>query len=93
MKINTNCKTRYKVNVSANPFEMLFVIWYHLHNLKNVRDTHGGFLLLVKASLHKWYQIAQCITYKANNDRGVIANITKNKIKTTGKCYMQMVAT
>ena len=23
-------------------------IWYHLHNLKNVKNTHGGVLLLVK---------------------------------------------
>ena len=51
MNINTNCKTRCKVNVSANPYEMLCVIWYHLYNLKNLRDTHGEVLLLVKASL------------------------------------------
>ena len=23
-------------------------IWYHLHNFKNVKNTHGGVLLLVK---------------------------------------------
>ena len=23
-------------------------IWYHLYNLKNVKNTHGGVLLLVK---------------------------------------------
>ena len=23
-------------------------IWYHLHNLKNVKNTHGALLLLVK---------------------------------------------
>ena len=23
-------------------------IWYHLYNLKNVKDTHGGVLILVK---------------------------------------------
>ena len=23
-------------------------IWYHLYNLKNVNNTHGGMLLLVK---------------------------------------------
>ena len=26
----------------------LCTIWYHLHNLKNVKNTHGGVLLLVK---------------------------------------------
>ena len=24
------------------------MIWYHLHNLKSVKNTHGGVLLLVK---------------------------------------------
>ena len=28
---------------------MRCAIWYHLHNLKNVKITHGGGLLLVKA--------------------------------------------
>ena len=23
-------------------------IWYHLHNLKNIKNTHGGVLILVK---------------------------------------------
>ena len=27
---------------------MLCAIWYHLHNLKNVKNTNGGVLLLVK---------------------------------------------
>ena len=27
---------------------MRYTIWYHLHNLKNVKNTHGGVLLLVK---------------------------------------------
>ena len=29
-------------------YVMHYVIWYHLHNLKNVKNTHGGVLLLVK---------------------------------------------
>ena len=52
-------------------------IWYHLYNLKNVKNTHGGVLVLVKLQpeintppwvsftffkLHKWYRIAQRIT-------------------------------
>ena len=28
---------------------MLCVVWYHLYNLKNVKNTHGGDLLLVKS--------------------------------------------
>ena len=27
---------------------MLCAIWYHLYNLKNLKKTHGGVLLLVK---------------------------------------------
>ena len=27
---------------------MFCSIWYHLYNLKNVKNTHGGVLLLVK---------------------------------------------
>ena len=26
---------------------MPYAIWYHLYNLKNVKNTHGGVLLLV----------------------------------------------
>ena len=29
-------------------FVMRCAIWYHLHNLKNVKNTHGGVLILVK---------------------------------------------
>ena len=55
---------------------MFCAIWYHLYNLKNVKNTHGGVLLLVTKSnpppwvlftflkFYKWYQIAQRITYK-----------------------------
>ena len=28
--------------------EMLYAIWHHLYNLKNVKNTHGRVLLLVK---------------------------------------------
>ena len=27
---------------------MLYTIWYHLHNLKNVKNTHEGVSLLEK---------------------------------------------
>ena len=54
-------------------FEMLCVIWYRLYNFNNMKNTHGGMLLLLKLQAlaflaffnsHKWYQIAQCITFK-----------------------------
>ena len=56
---------------------MFCAICYHLYNFKNVKNTHGGVLLLVKSSksktppwvlftffkLCKWYLIAQRIIY------------------------------
>ena len=49
---------------------MLCAIWYHFYNLKDVKNTHGGVLLLVKSQgvfftflkLYKWYQITQSRT-------------------------------
>ena len=35
---------------------MRCAIWYHLFNLKNVKNTHEGVLLLTKvAPLHGWF--------------------------------------
>ena len=42
--------------------------WYHLYNLKSVKNPHGGVLLLVKLQaltffkFYKFYQIVQSIT-------------------------------
>ena len=52
---------------------MLFcVIWYHLYNFKNIKNTHGGVLLLQSNTppwvlftffiFYKWYKIAKSIT-------------------------------
>ena len=64
-------KTPEAINV------MHCAIWYHLYNLKNIKNTHGGVLILVKLQakintpswvfftffkLYKWYQIAQRTT-------------------------------
>ena len=56
---------------------MLCAIWYHLYNLKNVKNTHGEVILLLKLQAsalpwefftffkpYKWYQIVQSILYK-----------------------------
>ena len=45
-------------------------IWYHWNNLKNVKDTRGGVLILDTPpwmfftffKMCKWYQVAQRIT-------------------------------
>ena len=47
------------INRYKQTFVMRRAIWYHLHNFKNVKNTHGGVLF----KLYKWYQIAQSITY------------------------------
>ena len=39
-------------------------VWYHLYNLKSVKNTHGGVLLLLKLQAKtKWFQIARSISY------------------------------
>ena len=63
------------VNADAE-YETPRVIWCHMYNLKNAKNTHGGVLLLVKKQsntppsvfykflkLHKRYKIAQIIIY------------------------------
>ena len=35
-------------NTSSRIYLMLWAIWYHLCNLNNVKNIHGGVLLLVK---------------------------------------------
>ena len=39
---------------------MLCAIWYHLYNLKNVKNTHEGMLLFVKWQAHV-FEILQMI--------------------------------
>ena len=36
---------------SYGAFETLWAIYYHLHNLKNMKNTHGGVLLLVQLEI------------------------------------------
>ena len=36
------------IQTGARSFKIRCAIWYHLRNLKNVKNTHGGLLLLVK---------------------------------------------
>ena len=34
--------------LKSRQFVVRCAIWYHLYNLKNVKNTHGGVLILVK---------------------------------------------
>ena len=44
-------------------------IWYHLYNLKNMKNTHGGVLILVKLQAA---QVAQHITYIEFNTKNIL---------------------
>ena len=51
-------------------------IWYHLHNIENVKNAHGGVLLLVEL------QAEGCNFTKSSTPPGVIftwANCTKSR--------------
>ena len=50
---------------------MRFAIWYHLNNSKNVKNTHGGVLLLVKL------QVKPCNFAKSNNLHWVFCTFFK----------------
>ena len=43
----------------STKYVMRCAIWYHLYNSKNMKNTHGGVLILVKLQV----QIAQHTTY------------------------------
>ena len=70
---------KYHYRWRRQVYETLCVILYHFCNLKNVKNTHGRVLLLLKLQsekrntppwmflhffkLYKWYEIAQSIIY------------------------------
>ena len=39
---------RTNQNKTHKPYVMPYAIWYHLHNLKKVKNTHRGVLILIK---------------------------------------------
>ena len=41
-------KSKSVQNKGPSTNVVLCTIWYHVHNLKNVKNTHGGVLILVK---------------------------------------------
>ena len=46
--LSFSCRTETKNRCFLWIYVMFCAIWYHLYNLKNVKNTHGGVLLLVK---------------------------------------------
>ena len=60
---------------------MRYAIWYHLYNLKNVKNTHGGVLLLVKlqaATLLKVTLLYWCFSRFLNCTNGIISQKTSH---------------
>ena len=54
MNSNIECINFFSVLIVTNIIETLYAIWYHLYNLKNVKNTHEGLLLLVRfRNFHK----------------------------------------
>ena len=66
------CKKRFSCFKIVIPctYLMFCAIWYHLHNLKNVKNTHGGVLLLVKlkVTLLYWY-VSRFLNYISNGTK------------------------
>ena len=48
IQIDEKLFLEYEAKKMSQRYVMLCTIWYHLHNLKNAKNTHGGVLLLVK---------------------------------------------
>ena len=50
---------------------MRYTIWYHLSNLKNVKNTHGGVVILVK------FQAEACNVTKINTPTWSVFHVFK----------------
>ena len=62
-----------KLLFGGHTYVMLCAIWYHLYNVKNVKNTYGGVLLFVKlqaASLLKVTLIQGCVSRFLNCTNG-----------------------
>ena len=47
LKITAHANVKLQYDVFSKTYVMRCAIWYHLHNLKNVKNTHGGVLLSI----------------------------------------------
>ena len=54
---------------------MRCAVWYHLYNLKNVKNTHGGVLLLVKLQAKRLKRITYLFFFESND--GILINLGK----------------
>ena len=57
---------------------MRCAIWYHLYNLKNAKNTHGGAVLLPKVTL-----LHGCFSRFLNCTNGTKSRKTSNRVDTS----------
>ena len=55
-----------QVDAASNVNETLCAIWYHFYNLKHVKNTHEGVLLLAKLI---WYHLYNLKNVKSTHGR------------------------
>ena len=77
-------KDKYCLNSLVSTITvMLCTIWYHLHNLKNVKNTHGGVLILVKLqALAFWIvQMVQNRVWRLKKSTDKVQTTATNTLK------------
>ena len=52
VEVTINILTRISLKTLENVYVVRCTSWYHLHNLKNVKNTLGGVLILVLMSVN-----------------------------------------
>ena len=74
-------------------FVILYAIWYHLYNLKNVNNIHGGVILLAKlqASASSWflhrYQNALTVSFLISHHISLLILVVTLNMYLTAECY------
>ena len=78
------------IEINQTPYVMRCAIWYHLCNLKNVKNTHGGVLLLVKLQALKVTLLHGCFSCSLNCTYGTKSRKASHIIlNSTQKCFKQ----
>ena len=66
------CQSDYEKNFLLSNV-MRCAIWYHSYNLKNMKNTHGGVLILKPATLLKLTPLLGCFSHFLNCTNGTKA--------------------
>ena len=54
---------------------MRCAIWYHLYHLKNVKNTHGGVLLLAPKVIRSFMGVCQMLCLTDTHEGAYVTNI------------------